>query len=544
MRSKNRDTLPEIMRALACFLSFTLVAQTVSAQEPVDLAAIHKIKAEAFQNSKVMDHLFWLTDRYGPRLAGSKGYANAATWVSERLNEYGIKSWRESFGPFGRSWEWSRFSAHMLEPSYAPLIGFPMAWTPGTKGKVTGEPLLAILKTDADLEKWKGKLRDRIVLTEPAKDIQMITQPQGRRWTDKELAERAMTPDPSRQFGGPAPAGPPVDREAQQRFRQKLMKFLSEEAPAIVVQYGYNGDGGTIFASSFGSRDMKDPVPPPAVVITPEHYNRIVRLLEKKIPVKLEFEVAAQMGDKAEDSFNVIGEIPGTSKKDEVVMIGGHLDSWHSGTGATDNATGTAVAIEAMRILKSLNVQFPRTIRIGLWGGEEQGLLGSIAYVKQHFADRADMKTKPEYNKLSVYFNSDTGTGKFRGIQLMGNEMARPIFESWMAPFRDLGLTTITGNTANELRAPGGTDHTSFDYVGLPGFGFLQDPMEYQTRTHHSNMDVYDRVQKGDLMQSAAIMAAFAYHAAMRGEMMPRKPAPKAKPWPGQGSERPAATGN
>ena len=264
------------------------------------------------------------------------------------------------------------------------------------------------------------------------------------------------------------------------------------------------------------------------VAVTPEHYNRVVRLLQHDIPVKLEFDIQAQFIDSPTDSFNVIGEIEGGRKKDEIVMLGAHLDSWHGGTGATDNATGSSVAIEAVRILKSLNVKLDRTVRIALWGGEEEGLLGSQAYVKEHFADRETMQPKPEYSKLSAYFNDDTGTGRFRGISVQGNDEARPIFEAWLKPFHDLGATTVAGTTAAMNRRPGGTDHTSFDYVGLPGFGFIQDPMEYGTRTHHSNMDVYDRVQPGDLMQASAIMAAFVYNTATREQMIPRTPMPKA----------------
>jgi len=290
-------------------------------------------------------------------------------------------------------------------------------------------------------------------------------------------------------------------------------------------------DAGTVFGSNLGSYKAGDPLPPPAVNITEEHYNRIARLLEHKIPVKLEFDIQSKTGTQEEPSFNVVGEIRGAKKPDEIVMLGGHLDSWHGGTGATDNATGSSVAIEAIRILKSLNMPMDRTVRIALWSGEEEGLLGSIAYVKNHFADRADMKVKPEYSKLVAYYNDDSGSGKFRGINVGGNDMVRPIFEAWIAPFRDLGATVVAGASAPSDRAPGGTDHTSFAYVGLDGFGFLQDPLEYGTRTHHSNMDVYDRVQKGDVMEAAAIEAAFVYHTAMRPEALPRLPMPKPRPW-------------
>jgi carboxypeptidase Q len=410
-----------------------------------------------------------------------------------------------------------------------------MAWTPGTNGAVQGEAILAVLSKDADLEKYKGKLKGKVVLTMAPKAVAMQMQPLGRRLTDADLEARSQTADPSRlgnPFLGPnaAPQPTPEEREKLAQFRKKVNQYLRDEGALVVLQYGYNGDGGTVFAAAGGSRDPKDPVPPPMVAVTPEHYNRIVRLIQHDIPVKLEFDIQARFIESPTDSFNVIGEIEGGRKKDEIVMLGAHLDSWHGGTGATDNATGSSVAIEAVRILKTLDLKMDRTVRIGLWGGEEEGLLGSQAYVKKHFADRETMQPAAEYQKLSAYYNDDTGTGRFRGIGILGNDQARPIFEAWLKPFYDLGATTVAGTTSFTARRPGGTDHTSFDYVGLPGFGFLQDPMEYQTRTHHSNMDVYDRVQPGDVMQCAAIMAAFVYNTATREQMMPRIPMPKALP--------------
>lgn len=502
-------------------------------QEPVDLSVIQRIKAEAFENSKVMDHEFYLTDVYGPRLTNSPGYKAAGDWVVKRLEEYGLTNVHEEpWGPFGRSWTYSHYAAHMIEPGYQPLIGFPLAWTPGTNGAVQGEAIYAPLDTDADLDKWRGKLRGKVVLSMKPKQLTMILEPLGHRLTDAELEARAQTADPARlanPFRGPAPATA-EERERQAKFRKKVNQFLKDEGALVVLQYGYNGDGGTVFASSGGSRDVNDPVPPPMVAVTPEHYNRIWRLLDHKISVKLEFDIKAQFIDSPTDSFNVIGEIEGGRKKDEIVMLGAHLDSWHGGTGATDNATGSSVAIEAVRILKALNLKMDRTVRIALWSGEEEGLLGSQAYVKQHFADRETMQPKPEYYKLDAYYNDDTGTGRFRGISAMANDQVRPIFEAWLKPFHDLGATTVTGVSGLTARRPGGTDHTSFDYVGLPGFGFLQDPMEYNTRTHHSNMDVYDRVQPGDLMQASAIMATFVFHTAGREQMMPRIPMPKPLP--------------
>jgi carboxypeptidase Q len=524
-------TSQRLLLGLAATLVFS-AAQAYS-EEPVDLSVIQRIKAEAFENSKVMDHEFYLTDVYGPRLTNSPNYKAAGDWVVKRLKEYGLTNVREeAWGPFGRSWTFSRYSAHMIEPQYSPLIGFPLAWTPGTDGAVQGDAIFAPLANDADLEKFRGKLRGKVVLTMPAKQINMVLDPLGHRLTDAELEARTITLDPARLSNPFRAAGPvvtPEERERQRQFRKKLNQYLKDEGALVVLQYGYNGDGGTVFASEGGSRDPKDPVPPPMVAVTPEHYNRVVRLLEHKIPVKLEFDIKAQFHEPV-DSFNVVGEIEGTSKKDEIVMLGAHLDSWHGGTGATDNATGSSVAIEAVRILKSLNMPMARTVRIALWGGEEEGLLGSKAYVKQHFADRETMRPTAEYAKLSAYYNDDTGTGRFRGIGANGNLQVVPIFEAWLKPFHDLGATTVSGVSSLTARPPGGTDHTSFDYVGLPGFGFMQDPMEYNTRTHHSNMDVYDRVQPGDVMQCSAIMASFVYHTATRAQMMPRIPMPKAIP--------------
>lgn len=318
---------------------------------------------------------------------------------------------------------------------------------------------------------------------------------------------------------------PPVNFQQVMAFRKKLSAFWREEGAAVLVDFGYRNDGGTIAAASGGTRDPKDPVPPPMIVITPEHYNRIVRLLERQVPVKMEIEVRNSMGTGNADSHNVIGDLPGTGRhKDEVVMVGGHLDSWHGGTGATDNAAGSAVMMEVIRILKKLDLKLDRTVRIALWSGEEQGLLGSRAYVKEKFADPATMQTTKDWENFSAYYNIDNGTGKIRGIYLQGNEAARPFFEAQLAPFRDMGVTTVT------IRNTGGTDHQAFDAVGLPGFQFIQDPIEYSTRTHHSNMDVYDRIQRGDLMQMAAVVTSLVYHTANRAEKLPRKPKPEPRP--------------
>jgi hypothetical protein len=501
------------------------ISTLATAGEKVDLNVVYRIKNEAFQNSKVMEHLSYLTDVHGPRLTGSPGYKAAAEWVVERLGEIGISTARlEKWGPFGRGWSYSRFSAHMIEPSYAPLIGFPLAWSPGTSGPVTAEPVLAVIKTDADFAKFKGKLNGKIVLAEAAKDILPQDKAPLQRYEDKDLNSLFLAPDPAQRSPvGDRPGGP--RSEEARKFRNKLNQFYKEEGVLAVINYGYRGDGGTIFAAGGGSRELKDPLPPTMIAITPEQYNRLLRLLDKKLPVKLALDVQAKLEDANLDSFNVIGEIPGTGRhKAEVVMVGAHLDSWHGGTGATDNGAGSAVMIEVMRILKTLNLPLDRTVRIGLWSGEEQGLLGSKAYVKEHFADRETMVTTDQHARFSAYYNLDNGTGKIRGIYLQENDMARPIFDAYLEPFRDLGANTIS------IRNTGGTDHLSFDAVGLPGFQFIQDSVEYGTRTHHSNMDVYDHTVAGDLMQSSAIIASFVYHTANREEVIPRKLLPKPEP--------------
>ena len=508
------------------------IAVLGTAQDRADLEAIYKIKQETLQNSKVMDHMFYLTDVNGPRLTGSANYRKAAEWVVKTLQEWGLKNARiEKAGSFGKSWENERFSAHMLAPSYQPLYGFPMAWTPSTEGVVAGEPIVASVTSDADIAKWKGQLKGKIVLSESPRELQPYDKPLFSRYTAEQLAGLGDAPEPGQpMFRMPSPtAGPRMTMQERMALRKKITAFWAEEAPAVVIQYGYRGDGGTMAGAAGGSRDPKDPIAPPMIIITPEHYNRIYRLVDKKIPVKLEIEIRNKMGKESEDLLNVVADLPGTgSHKDEVVMIGGHLDSWHGGTGATDNAAGSAVMMEVVRVLTKLNLKLDRTVRIGLWGGEEQGLLGSREYVKEVFADRETMKTTAQWEKLSAYYNIDNGTGKVRGIYLQGNEMARPIFEAWLAPFRDLGVTTVS------IRNTGGTDHQSFDAVGLPGFQFIQDPIEYSTRTHHSNMDVYDRIQKGDVMQISAIVASMVYHTANRPEKLPRKP----KPEPGAGRSR------
>ena len=534
--------LPKPSALVARLVATTLLAApfAATAQEPtekVDLKVLHQIKTEAFQHSQVMDHLFYISDVYGPRITSSPNHRAAAEWIVKRLQSYGLQNVHlEPWGPFGNSWQYKKYYGALVEPNYAPLIGFPLAWTPGTNGPVTAEAVLAPIHSQADFAKYRGKLKGKIVLTADPKIVLMHTEAEGRRLTEQEIEGRATVDDPSRLgmgFGGGRPAAaaaPPVvvDRNAALKLRNDTSKFFSDEGVLVAVNYGTNGDGGTVFASFGGSQDPNDPTPPPMVAITPEHYNRIARLIEHHLAPKLTFDIEAETYKGDGMGFNVVGDLVGTSKKDEIVMVGGHLDSWQGGTGATDNGTGSSVAIEAVRILATISKTKPlaRTVRIALWGGEEEGLFGSKAYVQAHFAPRDTMKLTPEYAKLDAYYNDDGGSGRFRGISADGNDEIADIFKQWAAPIRDLGFVAVAGATGAPTREPGGTDSTSFSWIGLDGFGFMQDPLEYGTRTHHSNMDLYDRVQVGDVMQGAAIEAWFAYNTATRPTLLPRLDTP------------------
>lgn len=511
------------------------LAMNAAAADSFDYAALRKIKVEAFQNSRVMDHLFWLTDANGPRLTNSPGFIRAGGWAVKRLQEIGLaNAGQEPWGPFGRGWHYSHYEGHLVEPAYAPLAGFPLAWTKGTDGPVTGEPVYALLETDADLDRWRGKLAGRIVLVDPPKPQPLLTAPLSHRWTEDELQDEARAPDPGvppcREFrlganGGPCPALSLADSLKRRVFRKKMQKFLADEGAAVILQTGTGAStGGTVFGMSFGSADPNEWETPCTVALTPEDYNRMVRLLDRGVPVRATFDVKAEFLPPVE-SFNVTAEIPGGRFKDEVVMVGAHLDSWATGTGATDDAAGSAIAIEALRILKDSGVRLDRTVRIGLWAAEEQNLGGSRSYVKQHFADPRTMEVSKEHDRFSAYFNLDQGGGRIRGVYLQGNDAARPVLENWVAPVRDLGVSIVTIRDQS-------ADNRSFDEVGLPSFQFLQDDLEYGTRTWHTNADVYDRVQPGDMMQSAAVVASFLYHAANREERMPRKPLPKPMPAP------------
>jgi hypothetical protein len=434
----------------------------------------------------------------------------------------------EPFGPFGRGWSNEKFLAMATTPGGSfPLIGMSQVWTPGTDGPVSGDAIVAVIESPDDLAKFKGQLKGKIVLTSPPREVLPLWNAPAVRYSEQQLKDMERETDATPRgnpFGGRAggpgrQGGPGGGRGGGQAFAAQRTQFFKDEGVLALLVAG-RGDGGTVFVQGGGPRDAKAPQALPTISIAVEHYGRIQRTLAKNMPVRIDLDIKNTFHDDPM-SFNVVAEIPGTDKANELVMLGAHFDSWQGGTGATDNAAGSAVMMEAMRILKQSGVRLRRTVRLGLWGGEEQGLIGSREYVKAHFADRADMVLKPEHARFSGYFNVDNGTGAIRGVYLQGNEGVAPIFDAWMKPFHNLGMTTLT------IRDTGGTDHQAFDAVGLPGFQFIQDPLEYGTRTHHSNMDVYERIQEEDMRKNAVIVASFVYHTANREERLPRKPLPR-----------------
>jgi carboxypeptidase Q len=494
-------------------------AAPAPANDAPDYDAIYKIKDEGFNRSQVMEIESYLTDVYGPRLTNSPNVRAAGEWTMGKMKEWKLENVHEETWAFGRGWSNEHTSAEMIAPRYFYLIAYPKAWTPGTNGVVTGDAVLAPMAKEEDFAKYKGLLKGKFVLTDAAApDLKPHFDPDAHRYTDAELADLANETIP-----GPRNEDRIAQFRAQRDFQNKAQKFLLEEGAAAWIESN-RGDDGTVFVQQGGSRDPKDPPAITRVALAKEHYGRIYRLLQKKIPVTLKLDVDNKFYDEDLNSFDILGEIPGTDKADEVVMLGGHFDSWQAGTGATDNGAGAATMLEAIRILKATGMPMRRTVRVGLWTGEEEGLLGSRAYVKAHFADPDTMKLLPEHAKLDAYYNIDNGTGKIRGVYLQGNEAVAPIFAKWMEPFRGLGMTTLT------MRNTGGTDHLSFNAVGLPGFQFIQDPLDYDSRTHHSNMDVYERIQEPDMKQIAVIVASFVYMTANRPEMLPRKPLPPPTP--------------
>jgi carboxypeptidase Q len=600
-----RRQLPATLLFLALLVPYAAFGQqpgaaTQPAPDPND--PIVRIKDEGMNRSQVMQTLSYLSDVIGPRLTASPNAKRANEWTRDKLTAWGLQNGHlEAWGPFGRGWTLKRFSAQITEPQDIPLIAYPKAWSPGIKvmpptataapkGKkkvtapapppssvVTADVIYLDAKTEADLEKYKGQLKGKIVLISPTVEVKALFDPLGARRDEKNLLAlaNANPPGPGGGFGGGGGGGrgagganlTPQER-AQQQFQQtvftsKRMNMIVDEGAAVLVDVSPRGTGGTIFVSQAtvaqaipaSVEEMRtqtrlsyyDPKAEakmvPQMTVSVEQYNRMIRMMQQGEKLKMTVDLQVEYQDQDNMAYNTVAEIPGSDLKDEIVMLGGHMDSWHSGTGATDNGAGVAVAMEAVRILQTLGLKPRRTIRIALWTGEEEGLLGSRAYVAQHFGKLeggpggggggggfgggaganttpAKLTTLPEYEKFSGYFNLDNGTGKIRGIYLQGNKGVRDLFSQWLMPFSTMGASTIT------ISNTGGTDHQSFDGIGLPGFQFIQDEIEYDTRTHHSNQDVFDRIQADDMKQAATIMAAFVYQTAMRDEKLPRKPAP------------------
>ena len=523
-------------KSLLILLLFCIYFGSHAQSEKIDTAVVSKLKREGMDRSQVMNILSQLTDVLGPRLTNSPGYKRAADYAKTTLTSWGVENvafdvWDE---PFGRGWQLKKFSLQNLEPVFSPIIAHPKAWSPGIKGPIQAEAIFLDIEKEEDLKKYQGKLKGKFVLFSLPTPVKPGFTPDATRLVDSVLLQMANSPS-TESFSGRRFSAP---TEPQRLAFLKWDLCQKEGAIAVIeASPGSRLEDGTVavsgatvpypadvpFAQRVSSYSSKAPKVLPQVVVAAEHYNRMVRQIKNGMSVKLEMVLETEFTPEA-PGYNVIGEIPGTDLKDEVVMIGAHLDSWHSGTGTTDNACGSAVMMEAMRLLKSLGVSPRRTIRIALWGGEEQGLLGSRNYVKRVFGQRLDksfpydsIQLKPAAEKFSLYLNMDNGSGKYRGIYLQGNDKIAPIFRAWFRPFEKMGASTLT------LRNTSGTDHLSFDAIGLPGFQFIQDPIEYGTRTHHTSMDVYDKAVEADLKHNAVITATFAWLAATRDEKMPRK---------------------
>lgn len=522
-----------------------------------DLEFITRLRQEEFGHGQVMDIMSHLTDDIGPRLTGSPNMKKANEWTRDELTKWGlVNAHLEPWGTFGRGWAYQLCEVRMVSPDYMQMLALPEAWTPGTNGPVTGDVVHVVATKSSDLDKYKGQLAGKIVLFGEARVPEPIEKPEFVRYDDAELAKLAL-------FQIPGARGPftPAMREQfmeRRRFQDELNKFLADEHVAAVLEITRQpGQDGTIFVQSGGPYEKGKTIGFPKLALSVEHFGRLARLVDKKVPVQVEVNDQVQFYDDDDQAYDTVAEFPGTDPKlkEQLVMLGGHMDSWHAGEGATDNGAGVAVAMEAVRLLEQLKAQPRRTIRIALWSGEEEGLLGSRGYVKNHFGSRPEstnprdqnvpsflrppagpLQLKPEQKLVSVYFNLDNGTGKIRGVYLQENASAAPIFEKWMEPFHDLGMTTLT------MRNTGGTDHLSFDAVGIPGFQFIQDDMDYETLTHHSNLDVYEHIRPDDMKQASVIMADFVYNAAMMDEMFPRKPMRPEEPRPG-GEGQPAAPG-
>jgi hypothetical protein len=521
-------------------LGLFLITLTISAQGPgpLDPATIARVRDEATTRSKVYEHVWWLAEVYGPRVTGTPAFAQASDWAMAQFRDWGLANVHQERWAFGQGWSIRHFSATMVEPQPAVLIGAPRNYSPSTAGPVASDVVRVQIGSEADFAKYAGRLRGKIVLMQPTRAVRMLEGPVILRMDDGPWWTEAATPVEPAPAAAP-PAGAAEAARARQQLALAVQKFLVDEGVGVLLERGSDADtaaggsdltwrtqmtdGGTIFPGGGGSRDPEAPVQVPSATLAVEHYNRLMRLIERNLPVRMEVNIqtAFHAEGAQPNGINTIAEIPGTDLAHEVVIMGAHMDGVPYATGATDNATGSAAMMEAVRAIQALGLKPRRTIRVALWGGEEQGLLGSRAYVAAHYWDGDAKKPKPDHANVAAYFNLDNGTGRIRGIWGQGNKGALPIFEKWGEPLKGLGWKMASP------RSVAATDHSSFDNVGLPGFQFIQERLEYNSRSHHSNMDTFDRVQKADAEQQGAVAAVFAWQAANWAEKLPRKPMAK-----------------
>ena len=511
---------------LGMFIAVLLTA-SVSAEEEVYWDVVDRIMEEAFENSQVLENASWLADVFGPRNAKSPSYMAAANWAKNKLVEYGLPSARLEPYEFRTGYVYQYISVHMMAPQYMPIIAYPAPWSAGTDGKVRGNVTyinFEEITSETDLEQYRGKLRNSIVFTRPIQKLSPHFEPMAYTFTDEQLDEMAKIP-----IGPSVPErrrGRRSDRSGGERLsRKQILEFVFGEGALAIVRTDGQSDFGTVVVGISGyihdTRPWEENAPPnpTELIMAAEHYNRIMRILEKDIPVELELEVDVGFTKDDPNDYNVVAEIPGTDLADEIVVLGGHLQANPAGTGATDNAAGVVACMEVVRIFKELGIKPRRTVRIGLWGGHEMGLFGNRAHVRKHFADLEKKEYKPDYHNLSAYFNVDHGNGKIRGVSIMGNEVLRSIFTEWIKPLHSLGMSHLF---TSEMPVDGNRgQHEAYAEVGLPGFYFYQDRMDMNSQVH-SNMDVYDRLVEENLMTNTVILATFVYHAAMRDEKLPR----------------------
>ena len=526
-------------RVLGLFALIALTSTQITAQVPgVDAATIAKIRGEAITNSQAMETHWWLSEGYGPRATGTPGYSAAADWAMKKFNEWGLKNVHVERFPFGQGWSMERFSVHLLTPQPQPLIGLPRWYSPSTNGTITSDVVYVKASNQAELAKYKGQLAGKIVLLQPVRAVRLLEDRVVLKMNDSDWAEAMKLPEPAAPRGPGGRGGPAAPGAAMtpQQFAQYEQQFLVTEGAAAVLDRGADSDlsaggsdlswqtqrvdGGTIFPGNGGSRDPNAPKQVPSATLAVEHYNRLVRLIEHGQPVRIELNIQAKFHPETNpegNAFNIIAEIPGTDLADQVVIMGAHFDTYPNATGSTDNTTGSSAMIEALRVIQKLGLKPRRTIRLCLWAGEEQGLLGSRAYVERHFFDAQTKTPKPDQANVQAYFNLDNGTGRIMGIWGQGNTGAIKNFEQWGQALKDIGWKNVSPRSVTQ------TDHGSFDEAGMPGFQFIQERLDYNSRTHHSNMDTFDHVQQDDVKQQGAVAAVFAWYAANIPERLPRK---------------------